>query len=186
MAHDEPKWREAIGLAHKYGLLLLDKEPDDSVGRLVVARADIETGHPEEAYRRFAGLGENAFTSELVDEFAAAMFFTDRQDELIVACSKAPATSKRTVCTYAALGAALKGDAQASAHLATIAAQDEHTDLRWVMDQVTARFVAPDTDVKRYALTLSQRIDTAQRTLDNKAVREALLDYVKQVGPNTP
>ena len=186
MANDDVRWRESIDRAHRYGLLLLEKEPDDSVGRLFVAQADVETGHADEAYKRIAALGDIAVGSELAAVFGTALFFTDRQGELIALCPKAPATAKLSVCTYAALGAALKNDAETSAQMATEAAKDEHTDLHWVMELTTQRFATPDTDVKRFALALAQHLDTAQRTLDGKAVRDALLDYVKQIAPKTP
>jgi serine/threonine protein kinase len=177
---DEEGARVALKRAYETASLLVEKEPDDVVGLANLSLAAVELGNAEKAYSSLSAQGAGAVTSLLIEEYAVSMFLSGRYSELLTLPAKAPAQSRRTVCAFAALAAAMKGDAEAAARLATEAAQAPHSDLRWILDQTTHALSAePGSALRQRAAALSQRIDEAERKNDHPAMTQALLDFAK-------
>jgi serine/threonine protein kinase len=175
---DETAWREHVEHAYDVALKLVKKEPNDTFGRVILGSAEVQIGKAEDAYKMFAPQADIALSSDGVAVYAQAMFFTSRYAELIeLAANPAPAADP-TVKTFAALGAALKGDAATSARLAQQAGDVSDAELTWIIGLVTQR-IEGDSPLLQQARRLAERIDEGDRTLDNAAKRQALLDYAK-------
>jgi tRNA A-37 threonylcarbamoyl transferase component Bud32/tetratricopeptide (TPR) repeat protein len=182
LRHDEAAWRVAVERAYTYAEMLVKKEPSDSVGRYNLAMAEVQLGRSDAAYARFVAGGEAAaYTSDNVEAFALAMFHSGRYSELVAASARAPGTAVRSVCTLAALAAALKGDARESARLATVAANAQGSDLRWLVDAQTQRLEGDGPPLRHAALALAKRLDETQPAADGAVVKQILLDYAKTV-----